>query len=67
MPESTGQVQDRDTRVPSRNIFENRERIVRAAVEYVNDSKGVTLRKTGHDSRERPVKNRQPFLLIIDG
>jgi hypothetical protein len=67
VPESTRQVQDRDTRVSSRNVFENGERIVRAPVEHVNDSKGVMLRKTGHDSRERSVKNRQPLLLIVNG
>jgi hypothetical protein len=67
VPEPTGQVQDCDTVVPSRNFSENGERIVTAPIQHVDDSKGVTLRKTGYNARERLVKNWQRFFLIVNG
>jgi len=60
-------MQDRDTRVPGRNVFENSERIVTAPVEHINYSKGVTPRKNGHNPRERLVENWQPFFLVVNG
>ncbi len=66
VPKSTRQVQNRDPPVPSRQIFENGERIVAATIEHINDAKGETLREPGQDNREGPVKNSQPFLLIVN-
>jgi hypothetical protein len=67
VPESARQVQNRDARVPGRNLFENGERIVMAPVEHINHSTGVTPRKAVHDSRKRLVESRQTFFLIVNG
>jgi hypothetical protein len=67
VPESTRQMQDRDPRVPGRDVFENGERIVPASVEHINNPKDVTLRKTGRDRRKRLMKNWQPLFLVVNG
>jgi hypothetical protein len=67
MPESTRQMQHRDARVPGSNLFEDGERSITAPVKHINRSKSVTLRKTGQDTRNRLVKDRQPFFLIVNG
>jgi hypothetical protein len=67
VPESTGQVQDRDTRVPVCNVLENSKRIVAAPVEHIHYPKGVTLGKTRHNTRDRLMKNWKPFFLFVNG